>query len=963
MPRLGTSVGRFRNCPAAHCSTMTLCAAFFFSGCAALLFETLWFRQAGLLLGSSVWASSLVLAAFMTGLGAGNAWAARHAGNVRRPLLAYAGIEFLVGATGFGLVLAFPLLSSLVSPLLRALTPSPAALNATRMAAAFSLMVVPAAAMGATLPLLLRALSVDEPVFGRALGRLYGWNTLGAVLGAIAGEAALIPHLGVRGSAAIAGLLNLTAAALAAFLGWPIRSRPPRESPPSSRPARAALAWLLFAAFLSGTAFLALEVVWFRLLLLFFYGTSLTFALMLSVVLLGIAVGSLATSRALGRGRQAHRLDFLAALAAGAAVVLTYAGFSGALGPRPGLIVDEWSMLRISLVLMLPVSGLSGVLFTILGHSIEAEVENEAYAAGSLTLANTAGAAAGALLGSLFFLPHLGIERSLFVLALVYGAVGLLLFRRPGRALSPSPRRNLYALASAVTYAFLVALFPFGLMQNYLLKRVVSAHTSDGSRPIAFRETTTETLVYLRSELAGRPVGYRLITNGFSMSATAARAGRYMALFVHWGIALKPEARRALLISYGVGTTAQALVETRSLESIEVVDISRDILEMGRLVFPGRAYPLDDPRVRAHVEDGRFFLLTTEQRFDLITAEPPPPKNAGIGNLYSLEYFHLLHDRLTEGGVATYWLPAYQMSSREARAISAAFCDAFPDCSLWTGAGPEWMLAGTRNARGPLTEEAFSRQWRDPKAGALLRDRGIENPEQLGALFIADAADLRAWIGDVPPLDDDHPGRLSPRVEALGDSSAQEYWSMMDTDRCRERFFRSPFVRRMWPEDLRERTLRHFDGQKLINNILSRVYAMGSPVGIGELESTLTGTALRTPVLWIMGSGADEQRAAAEALTLGARDPVLDEVAGIGAMADRDYGRAATLFARAEPFAAEGDRLRRFRILAHGLAGERERAAQLLQSAGAWTGKPGADLTDWRVLAERLGLESPVPVP
>jgi spermidine synthase len=940
---------------------MTLCLAFFLSGCAALLFETLWFRQAGLLLGNSVWASSLVLAAFMTGLGAGNAWAARFGGRVRRPLMVYAGIELLVGATGFFLVLAFPFLPSLLTPLLRAFAWSPAALNAARMAAAFGLMAIPSAAMGATLPLLIRALSIDEPVFGRALGRLYGWNTLGAVAGAVVGEAILIPRLGVLGSGAVAGLLSLTAGTVAAFVGGRVLSRPVPEPREPALLEAGTVARLLFAAFLAGGAFLALEVVWFRLLLLFFYGTSLTFAVMLSVVLLGISSGSLAGSHVLRLRPQANRLGSMAAVAAGAAVVLTYAGFSGALDPRPGLIGDEWVMVRISLVLMLPVSWLSGMLFTLVGHSLEAVLKGEARAAGFLTLANTAGAAVGALSGSLVFLPRLGVERSLFVLALVYGVIGLLLFPQPERRLPRTRGQNLLGATAVAVYAAVVALFPFGLMQNHLLRRMLSAHTSDGSRPIAFRETVTETLVYLRSELHGRPVGHRLITNGFSMSGTGTGAGRYMALFVQWGMALNPKARRALLISYGVGTTAQALVETRPLESIDVVDISKDILEMGRLVFPGRPYPLDDPRVHVHVEDGRFFLLTTDQRFDLITAEPPPPKNAGIGNLYSLEYFHLLKDRLADGGVATYWLPVYQMASREARAVTAAFCHTFPDCSLWTGAGPEWMLAGTRNARGPLSEEAFSRQWLDPKAGRLLRDRGIESPEQLGALFMADAPDLRAWIGDAKPLDDDHPGRLSHRFEEPGGASSREYWAMMETDRCRERFLHSPFVLRMWPPGLRERTLPFFDSQKIVNDTLSRVYHMGTPVGIGDLESILTGTALRAPVLWIMGSDSDEQRAAAEARAQGARDPMLDEVEGIGAMADRDYRRAEVLFSRAEPLAAEGDRLRKFRILALGLAGDREGAARLLESAGAWTSKPGADLTEWRVLAGRLGLPDPTP--
>jgi len=119
---------------------------------------------------------------------------------------------------------------------------------------------------------------------------------------------------------------------------------------------------------------------------------------------------------------------------------------------------------------------------------------------------------------------------------------------------------------------------------------------------------------------------------------------------VWWALAVNPDARKALLISYGVGNTAKALVDTRQLESIDVVDISRDILELGVVAFPGGDYPLRDPRVRVHVEHERFFLQTTKDRFDFITGEPPPPNAAGVVNLYSREYFQLVRDRLRQGG-------------------------------------------------------------------------------------------------------------------------------------------------------------------------------------------------------------------------------------------------------------------------------------------------------------------------
>ena len=137
-----------------------------------------------------MWATSVVLASFMAGLALGNALAARYGSRTGRPLVAYALLEMLVAGTGVGLVFAWPTLGTLLTPLFRAMLGAPLALNATRLAVAFLLMLVPAAAMGATLPLLARALGPLEPAFGRLLGRLYGWNTLGAVAGATGGRTA-----------------------------------------------------------------------------------------------------------------------------------------------------------------------------------------------------------------------------------------------------------------------------------------------------------------------------------------------------------------------------------------------------------------------------------------------------------------------------------------------------------------------------------------------------------------------------------------------------------------------------------------------------------------------------------------------------------------------------------------------------------------------------------------------------
>lgn len=918
--------------------------AIFLSGASALVLETLWFRQAGLALGNGVAATSVVLASFMAGLALGNALAARYGSRVGRPLVAYALLEVLVAGTGIGLVFAWPTLGTLLTPLFRVILGAPLALNATRLAVAFLLMLVPAAAMGATLPLLARALGPLEPAFGRLLGQLYGWNTLGAVAGALAGEVLLVGALGLRGTALVAGGLNLVAAGIALALSR--RPAPPEVAQATWRDtAGKSVPWRpLGAAFLCGAALLALEVVWFRFLSMFLVGTSLAFVLMLAVVLLGIGGGGFVASAWLRADPDAARFLQPTLLAAGAFTVVTYAAFAGVDG-LSRLAVAPARVLDLGLRLMLPVSLLSGVAFTLLGHSSHAGRGSEARTVGRLTLANTLGALAGSVAGGFLLLPLLGMERSLALVTLAYGAAAVLL---PGPGGLSSAGR-VAQVSMIALYALSLGLFPFGLMEKSYFGAIGQRFGGDGSRIVAVREGASETVVYMRRDLPTEPPVYRLITNGFSMSGTYFPGRRYMSLFAWWPAAVHQDLRRALLISYGVGVTARALTRLPGLEQIDVVDISRDVLEMSRIVQPTHEDPLADPRVRVHVEDGRQYLQTTAARYDLITGEPPPPHVAGVVNLYTLEYFQLMRSRLAPGGIVTYWLPVSELLVGDTRAILGAFCGAFADCSLWAGTALDWMLVGTNGTPGPVPESLFSRPWSDPRLGPALAEVGVEIPEQLGALFIGDAAYLSELVGGSPPLVDDFPKRIMADAAQEPASVPRAFYrQVMDARTARDRFAKSRFVAKLWPEALRERTLDYFQWQYRIDEGFRTLLFWKPPstVGLTELDDVLTGTALRTLALWSLGTNSTEQAAVAGLASRGQR---LEELIGLGELADRDYLGAADAFAR-----APGDESVYRRAYALALAGRPAEAEALAATMQARPERP-SDQAFWDWIAARFG--------
>lgn len=939
--------------------SLALSLAMFASGSAALLFETLWFRQAGLVLGNGVWASSLTLAAFMAGLALGNAAIARYGERVRNLVGLYAGLEFVIAVTGVGLVWSLPHLANEFAPIWRLLLNQPPLLNAARLLMSFALLLVPAIAMGATLPLLVKVLLDRDHNFGSVLGRLYGWNTLGAVVGAVAGELVLLGALGVWGTAFVAAGLNVFAAVLALSVMLKMPKGSVARSPEPGRSLKlTATTWRpLAAVFLSGGIVLALEVVWFRFLELFVWNSGLSFALMLAVVLAGIGLGGRIAGFWLSARTEADRFAGPIAFLAGTFAVAGYLSFSTSFAALMGgpestaLVLSTYSILGLSVALTFPVALLSGVLFTFVGAALQRVVGSEVVSTGLLTLSNTLGGALGALAGGFLLLPFLGIENALFLLASLYGVVGLLLLTPAAAAVS---WRASYAIRIAWSAPLAISLltFPFGAMRGEHLKRVSEAHGFSGTSSIAVvRETRTETLLLLRRQFLGETLNHLLVTGGFGMASTDEWSRRYMKQFAYLPLNLHPGAKRALLISFGSGSTAKALHDVDNLEEIDVVDISRDILGLSDVIYPDRAEnPLLDPRVETHIGDGRFFLLTTDKLFDLITSEPPPPKHAGVGSLYTQEFFELVKNRLAKGGINTHWLPSHALTYADTQAIVRAYCAVFEDCTLWKGINLNWMLMGSRDADWKTSEAEFLARWEDLRAAREDGALGVERPEQLGAMFLGDSDRLREWTSGVAPFRDGYPKRVVDAPPGVEDYDGLRQW--MNALDARAHFRESAFVADAWPERLRENSIDFFRYDEIVDKVFLQHY--GSPPTIAAtievVHSLLTESDLTRLPAWILGAHGDYLATIDRHAAL--RDePIALHMLGRDAIGRRDYQLASDLFRRVRAKTPESIFLDAY---ATAMRGELSEAASILRENQArFPSQP------WDWLANRFVLESP----
>jgi spermidine synthase len=876
-----------------------LCAVLFLSGIGALIFETLWLRLSGLAFGNSVWAAALILSSFMGGLALGSAIAASSRIRRWRPLHLYALLELFVALFGCTIVFGLPVLGELMRPVWQTLWNYQPTLLGLRFIVSFLILLVPTTAMGLTLPVLIEDPVLRQTNFARAIGFLYGFNTLGAVAGAVLGEGYLIAAFGLRGTSLAAGLAVCIAAAVALIVakregesGTNVLQRtfPLRLSMTYRLPWR-----LLFVSFGTGCILLALEVIWFRFLRLYVASSPTAFAIMLAVVLMGIGLGGILAGAIHRRSTRLNYLLPVLLLLAAILTLLSYLSFPGELiQARTGVFyLKWWQIALLSIALMFPVSLLSGILFPSIVANVQARVEDRMKSTGIATLFNTAGAAVGPLAASIVLLPAIGYQWSLIFCAAGYALLSILVTDRAGWSI----RRpiGLVTIALCATVVLLLAFFPY---------QRVESHFAHASRPYEMDqhghvlehvvkriEGTSDTWQLLRRDLFGEPYYYRLLTNAFSMSATNPYSQRYMRLFAYLPLAFRQESEDVLLISYGCGVTADAFLHGSHVKRMDVVDISKEVFALADF-YSGINYsnPLRDPRTHAVVQDGRFFLQASPRQYDIISGEPPPPKIAGSVNLYTQQFFSLMNSRLKEGGIATFWLPINQLKVEETKAILRAFHDAFSNSSVWAGADQDWIMMGIKGPGRKVPEEEIRQLWSDPDSGGDLRRIGIEVPQQLGALFLMDSQEIDRITRDVSPLTDNYPKRLS---DAAWDDEANQRFALtyMEPLPALQRFLHSPLVAAVWPETLNSSMESFF--------VIRESRYLSETVGsnkLAELDLYLRHSGLRIPVLEVLKSNGF-RLAIAERVAKRSQAPPLEIMADLiaGALARRDVNAAIRL--------------------------------------------------------------------
>lgn len=723
----------------------------FCSGAAALVYQVLWIKQLSLVVGAEVYSVTIAVSAFFAGLGCGNAVFGRLADRLARPFRTYALLEACVGTFGIGSTVALAHAASPFAALELKIGPLAWLLP-------FVLVALPAFFMGGTLPVAIRAWEPAEARIARRGGNAYAINTAGGIAGALLSTFALLPIFGVRGSAYAAAALNLMAALMALLLD---RRQERRDVRPDTKPlegmSRDARLALIFYSVAGGIA-LGYEVVWSQAIIQFLSTRSFAFSVVLATYLFGLVVGSALYARYADKVTDSWGVFGLLVSAAGLVALLEIAALSYWqlwLQAEAGNIVfaiTRSEFARMSTRFLIAAMGMIFVPTMLLGAAFPAALRLVAKArsvgrdAGVLIALNTFGGIAGTLITGLLLIPKLGLVHTLAVLAIAAASVGTLAALRDSR----KQRRLLWAVAAVAVVAVVMG---FTTPADRLGRLLVL--TRGRGTVIAYEESKGGTVAVVHERAASNDFR-RLYIQGVSNSGDGMPSLRYMRLqallplIIHTG-----EPRSALVIGFGTGITAGALLQYPDLKEIVCAELLPAVLRVGPL-FHGNFNAASDPRLQIRLRDGRRELVRSSQRYDLITLEPPPPSAAGVVNLYSRDFYALAAKRLEPNGIVAQWLPLAAQNDADTRSLVRSFLDVFPYASLWTTELHETMLVGSLSPM-ELNAQRIAARFDQPAVAASLQEVGVNSSAALLATWLMGREGLLRYTGDAPAVTDDRP--------------------------------------------------------------------------------------------------------------------------------------------------------------------------------------------------------------
>ena len=714
------------------------------SGCAALIYEVVWFQLLELVIGSSAVSIGVLLGTFMGGMCVGSLLLPRIMAADWHPLRVYAGLELGIGVTALALLFGMPLVGGAYT----AWAGGGVSGILLRGVAASVCLLPPTLLMGATLPAIARW--VEATPQGVAwLGFFYGGNIAGAVVGSLLAGFYLLRVHDMAVATYVGAALNVGIALVALAVAT---KAPYQPAAPASTPVAAVRdRWVVYLVIaLSGMTALAAEVLWTRTLSLLFGATTYTFSLILAVFLAGLGIGSSFGSM-LGPRLVRPRMALASCqllLCAGMAWTAYILNASLPYWPiNPSISTDPWFQFQLDLVrclfAVLPAAVLWGASFPLALASLASRDEDPARMVGSAYAANTLGAIVGSLGASLLLTIWIGSQHAQQLLILVAAVSAMLLMWREKAA----PAFMAIAVASAALLAFTVPPIP-GLLVAF---GRYSA-TQDGDSQIIYVGEGWNASV----AVSERSTGVRNYHNAGKVQASSEPQDmRLQRMLGHLTTLVPANPRSVLVIGCGAGVTAGAVSIDPRVEHETIAEIEPLVPRVVSTYFAEHNFDVvRNPKVQVRIDDARHFLFTTEEKFDAVTSDPLDPWVKGAAMLYTTEFFELVKRHLNPGGVVTLFVQLYESNTEAVKSEIGTFFNVFPHGMVfgntYNGMGYDLVLLGqVEPTRIDLDE--MERRLKRPEYAPVAKSLaaiGMSSAVDLFATFAGQAPDFAAWLAD-----------------------------------------------------------------------------------------------------------------------------------------------------------------------------------------------------------------------
>ena len=710
----------------------TVYIAIFLSGFAGLGYEIVWTRMLALTLGNEIAAVLAVLASFFSGLALGAWFLDRVVSTSPRPAIWYALCEGVIGLWALLLALLFPAANRMMHALTGTAS-SQLQLGFLCFLLPFFLLLPATFAMGVTLPAIDRLL-VTLRANGRCVGGLYSANTFGAVAGTMLTTFLLAPWLGSRASLIALAAVNFACAAAVGLL--PLKTSPADSAGGKARIGRmdGRLAAILF---LTGFLGIGFEVMVVRVLSQVFENTVYSFANILSVYLLGSAIGAALVQR-WGSGADFNRFlsHLLTALSASCLLSMLllsrsehlYAlirgllggGFGGSMAAEAG---TAWAVVSLPTVIM-------GATFA---HLAQAARRHDGGVGQALCL-NTLGASLAPILLGSMVLPVLGSKSALLLVSLGY------------LALIPTYGRLRMRWVAALGILTLAVVHPGIQLQLITLR--------PGDLVLKNVEGVMASVTVIKD---AREDIHLKVNNHFQMGGTSSyysdRRQGHIPLLLH------PNPKTALFLGLGTGATFAAAGTHPGLEA-DGVELVPEIVPLLPYFAKSTGDLARNPRLHVLVADARRFVNATHKTYDVVVADLFHPGRDGAGALYTVEHFSRIRSLLNPGGVFCQWLPLYQLDSDTLRVIVRTFLEVYPQgCAFLAHYSLETPILGLVGSTG---ERHYSTDWlerrvQNAELARELQELRIDDFYSLLGGFVAGNVDLSAFATGAELNTDDRP--------------------------------------------------------------------------------------------------------------------------------------------------------------------------------------------------------------